>query len=59
MITKNNYLIAGITALMIWTSADLYGAGWNFERTKRAKLWTRVWNSGGIGLPTMSGNDLF
>tara|TARA_Y100000588_G_scaffold372044_1_gene444127 strand:- start:27 stop:2048 length:2022 start_codon:yes stop_codon:yes gene_type:complete len=59
MITKNNYLIAGITALMIWTSADLYGAGWNFERTKRAKLWTRVWNNGGIGLPTLSGNDLF
>ncbi len=59
MISKNKYLMAGVTALLIWTSTDLFGAGFNFQRTKRAKLWSRVWNHAGIGLPTSSGQDLF
>ena len=59
MISRNNILTIGIAIVMIAVSPELYGQGWNFQNTKRAKLWTRIWNSAGIGLPTSSGQDLF
>ena len=59
MISRNNLLTIGIAIVMIAVSPELYGQGWNFQNTKRAKLWTRIWNSAGIGLPTSSGQDLF
>jgi len=37
----------------------LYGQSWNFKDLTRGKLWARIWNTSGVGQPTLSGADYY
>ena len=56
-ITYGKMMITFILLLVIVPT--LYGQGWNYKDLTRSKLWARIWNTSGIGQPTLGGQDYY
>jgi hypothetical protein len=46
-----------IVVLLI--SPLFYSQGFNYKDLTRGKLWARIWNTSGVGQPTLSGDDYY
>ena len=47
------------TILLLTMSPLLHGQGFNYKDLTRGKLWARIWNTSGVGQPTLGGEDYY
>ncbi|MBW8034912.1 MAG: hypothetical protein FVQ79_04550 [Planctomycetes bacterium] len=49
-----------MTAIILLMMVPLiHGQGFNFKELTRGKMWARIWNTSGVGQPTLSGLDYY
>lgn len=53
-----SYMLTGVI-LLLTAAPLLHGQGFNYKDLTRGKLWARIWNTSGVGQPTLSGMDYY
>ena len=57
-----NYTYRGLVSVLLivlLTSPLFYSQGFNYKDLTRGKLWARIWNTTGVGQPTLNGENYY
>ena len=56
--TTHSYMMTTIIVLLTIVPL-LHGQGFNYKDLTRGKLWARIWNTSGVGQPTLGGETYY